>query len=256
MSDPNSLPQANPQAAHYDRILSDYDRHYYDRHSTEYRERFILEPLLAGIDLHGLRVADFASGSGYTSAYLAERYPGIQLTGFDVSAEACAGYQNRMGRPCFQFDLTRRQAVPGGFDAGIIMGGLHHCVADLPATFANIHAMLNPGGILLMFEPNRQYALQFAREFWYKRDRYFDAANEQALAHDELVELAGGGFVPETVRYFGGPAFFLVYNSLLFRMPAGIKAASSRVLLGLEVLHSHLPGRRLHSSFTARWRRT
>lgn len=255
MSDPTLPPAENAQAAHYDRILSDYDRHYYDRYSTEYRERFILEPLLAGVDLSGLRVADLASGSGHTSIYLTGRYPGIQLTGFDVSAEACAGYRQRVGRPSHQFDLTRRQPAPDVFDACIIMGGLHHCVADLPATFANIHGMLKPGGMLLMFEPNRQYVLQAAREFWYKQDHYFDAANEQALAHDELVRLAGAGFASESLRYFGGPAFFLVYNSLLFRMPAGLKAGSSRIFLAMESLHNRLPGRWAHSSFTARWRR-
>ena len=245
----------NPQAAHYDRILSDYDRHYYDRYSTEYRERFILEPLLQGIDLSGQAVADLASGSGHTSQYLVRRFPGIQVSGFDVSAEACAAYQRRVGRPSRQFDLTRHQPAPGIFDTCIIMGGLHHCVADLPATLENIYGMLKPGGRLLMFEPNRQYVLQGARAFWYRRDRYFDAANEQALAHDELLKLAGGRFRSEGVRYFGGPAFFLVYNSLLFRMPSGFKSATSRVLLGLEALYNRLPGRWLHSSFTARWHR-
>ena len=248
-------PVINPQAAHYDRILSDYDRHYYDRYSTEYRERFILEPLLAGVDLGGLKVADLASGSGHTSLYLAGRYPGIQVTGFDVSAEACAGYRKRVGRPSWQFDLTQPQAVAEQYDACIIMGGLHHCVANLPVTFANIHRMLKPGGLLLMFEPNRQYVLQAARDLWYRADKYFDAANEQALAHTDLVRLAGAGFQAENLRYFGGPAFFLVYNSLLFRMPAGLKAGSSRLFLGLEAWHNHLPGRWLHSSFTARWRR-
>lgn len=246
---------ANPQAAHYDRILSDYDRHYYDRYSTEYRERFILEPLLAGVDLRGLKVADLASGSGHTSMYLMQRFPGVQVTGFDVSAEACAGYRNRVSRPSYQYDLTQPQNPPDTYDACIVMGGLHHCVANLPVTFENIRRLLKPGGLLLMFEPNRQYILQGGREFWYRRDRYFDAANEQALAHDTLVVTAGGGFRPEKLRFFGGPAFFLVYNSLLFRMPAGVKAATSRILLGLEVLHNLLPGRWLHSSFTATWRR-
>jgi SAM-dependent methyltransferase len=194
----------NPQAAHYDRILSDYDRHYYDHYSTEYRERFILEPLLEGIDLSGLQVADLASGSGHTSIYLSQRFPGIQVTGFDVSAKVCAGYQKRVGRPSWQLDLTRPQPATGTFDPFIIMGGLHHCVANLPVTIQNIHGMLKPGGLLLMFEPNRQYVLQAARDLWYRADKYFDTANEQALAHVDLVRLAGAGFQPENLRYFGG----------------------------------------------------
>ncbi len=255
MSQPAPVPASNPQAAHYDRILSDYDRHYYDVHSTRYRERFILEPLLDGMDLRGLKVADLASGSGHTSAYLLQRFPGIEVTGFDVSPEACAGYRKRVGRPSHQFDLTKRQAAPGEFDACIVMGGLHHCVADLEATFANIAAMLRPGGQLLMFEPNSEYVLQLARDVWYRFDKYFDEKNERALAHDEILRQSGGRFAAEQVRYFGGPAFFLVYNSLLFRLPAGVKSATSGLLLGAEALHNRVPGRWLHSSFTARWRR-
>lgn len=245
----------NPQAAHYDRILSDYDRHYYDVQSTRYRERFILGPLLEGIDLREQRVADLASGSGHTSAYLMQRFPGIEVTGFDVSPEACAGYYRRVGRPSHQFDLTKPQPAPGEFDTCIIMGGLHHCVADLPTTFANIAKMLRPGGTLLMFEPNSQYVLQLARDVWYRFDTYFDEKNERALAHDDILGQTRDRFVAEHVRFFGGPAFFLVYNSLLFRLPARVKSATSGLLLGAEALHNRLPGRWLHSSFTARWRR-
>jgi len=207
------------------------------------------------VDLRGAKVADLASGSGHTSVYLAQRYPGIELTGFDVSPEACVGYRKRVGRPSHQFDLTKRQPAPDVFDACIVMGGLHHCVADLETTFANIAGMLRPGGVLLMFEPNSEYLLQVARDVWYRFDKYFDEKNERALAHDAILRQAQQRFAPESLRYFGGPAFFLVYNSLLFRMPSGLKSATSGLLLGAEALHNRLPGRWLHSSFTARWRR-
>ena len=45
------MTSANSQAQHYDRILDAYDRHYYDQYSLQYRERFILGPLLEGVDL-------------------------------------------------------------------------------------------------------------------------------------------------------------------------------------------------------------
>jgi hypothetical protein len=116
--------------------------------------------------------------------------------------------------------------------------------------------MLEPGGVLLLFEPNREYVLQFARDWWYRADKYFDAVNEKALSHRELEQLGGPAFAAEKVRYFGGPAFFLVYNSLLFRMPPRLKAGLARLALRAETVHNRLPGRWLHSSFTARWRRT
>ena len=249
-------PAGNNQARHYDAILEDYDRHYYDPYSLQYREKFILQPLLAGLDLHGKRVADLASGSGETSAYLARMFPGIQLLGFDISPEACRRYRARTGRPAKQLDLTKELYQGEPFDAAIIMGGLHHCVANLPHTLAVVASMLRPGGSFLMFEPNRDYVLESVRQVWYRWDRYFDAANETALSHDALLQLAAGSFACERLRYFGGPAFFIVYNSLVFRIPHWTKNIISPGLIGAEALYNRLPGRALFASFTARWTRT
>jgi SAM-dependent methyltransferase len=243
------------QARHYDRILSDYDRHYYDAQSTAYRERFIIGPLLKGLDLNGLDVADLACGSGSTSLSLRRRFPAIRLAGFDISPKARETYEARVERPCRAIDLTQPQPPDQRFDAAIIMGGLHHCVADLDTTLANIAGMLKPGGIFMMFEPNREYVLQFARDLWYRVDGYFDASSEDGLAHGDLLRRAEGAFAPENLGYFGGPAFFLVYNSLVFRMPHGLKRAVSPPLMALEAGFNRLPGKRLFSSFTARWRR-
>jgi len=247
---------SNNQARHYDDILDDYDRHYYDRHSLEYRERFILQPLLDGLDLRGKRVADLASGSGETSAYLARTFPSIELTGFDVSSEACRRYRAKTGQRALQLDLTNELYAGEPFDAAIIMGGLHHCAADLPHTLAVVATMLRPGGSFLMFEPNRDYMLESARRVWYRWDRYFDAANETALSHDALLKAAVGAFRCDRLRYFGGPAFFLVYNSLVFRIPHRAKSIISRPLLEAEALYNRMPGRSLFASFTARWIRT
>jgi cyclopropane fatty-acyl-phospholipid synthase-like methyltransferase len=124
------MPPRNPQAQHHNRILSDYDRHYYDRYSLAYRERFILQPLLEGIDLRGKQVADLASGSGETSLFLLRAYEGIQLTGFDNSPAACRRYREHVGRPGHEIDLTSGIYDGERFDAAVIIGGLHHCVAN------------------------------------------------------------------------------------------------------------------------------
>jgi SAM-dependent methyltransferase len=243
------------QAGHYDRILSDYDRHYYDVQSTAYRERFIIGPLVEGLDMRGWRVADLACGSGSTSLSLKRRFPGIETTGFDISPEACRNYEARVERPCHVLDLTKPHAAEQQFDAAIIMGGLHHCVVDLETALANIAGLLKPGAPFLLFEPNREYFLQFARDLWYRVDGYFDAATEDGLAHGDLLRQAGDAFRADQVRYFGGPAFFLIYNSLVFRMPHGLKRAVAPPLMALEAGFNALPGKRLFSSFTARWRR-
>lgn len=247
------LQHSHDQARHYDEIIDAYDRHYYDRYSLSYRERFILNPLLDDLDLRNMRVADLASGSGETSAFLARRFPGVQCEGFDVSPEACRRYQTRTGRPALQLDLTRDVYRGEPFDAAIIMGGLHHCAVDLSATLRTVAQMVRPGGRFLLFEPNREYLLETARRLWYRLDRYFDARSETALAHGELIEAAAGAFTCERLRYFGGPAFFLVYNSLVFRVPGQVKATIAPALLGVEAVYNRLPPRWLHASFLARW---
>jgi SAM-dependent methyltransferase len=244
------------QAAHYDRILRNYEKHYYDRYSLQYREQFILNPLLEGVDLTGMRVADLASGSGYTSLWLIERFPGVEVTGFDISPEACRRYREVVGRDCHELNLTAGYTAGQIFDAAIIMGGLHHCVSNLPGALATIANMLRPGGTLMMFEPNRDYVLEFARRLWYRFDTYFDAETEAALSHNVLLQYARSAFMPRKVAYFGGPAFYLVYNSLVFRMPQRVKAAVSPALLGLERIFNRLPGRWMFAAFVAQWVRT
>src|ERR1043165_8421722 len=96
----------NPQIQHYASIHESYGAHYYDASSMAYRRTFFFEPLLAGIDLSGRRVADVASGSGYNSLILREMFPTIRLEGFDISETACADYTRLLGAPAHQVDLT------------------------------------------------------------------------------------------------------------------------------------------------------
>jgi SAM-dependent methyltransferase len=244
------------QADHYDRILTDYDRHYYDEQSQAYREEFILSPLLEGCDLTGYRVADLASGSGETSLALMKRFPKVLTTGFDISPSACEKYRAAVGRPCFEADLSLGYNGGECFDAAIIMGGLHHCISNLPATLATVAGMIKPGGDFFMFEPNKEYFLQWARRVWYGMDKYFEADTEDGLIHADLLRLSSGRFECRNLNYFGGPAFFLIYNSLVFRVPHTVKRGLSPALMSMERLYNRLPGRLPYTSFVAHWKRT
>lgn len=243
------------QRAHYEDIHDDYEAHYYDAHAMAYRERYIYAPLADQLGPGRLRVADLASGSGHNSLALRRRFPDIELTGFDISPSACEAYQRNVGRPSVALDLTQPAALSREFDCAILIGGLHHCVADLPQTIANIAALLKPGGSLFMLEPSSDYFLQAARDFWYRRDRYFDAETEQALNHDDILATGSRHFEAVSVRYFGGPAYFLVLNSLVFRLPHAIKAGIAAPLMLAERVYNALPGRLWYPAFLAHWRR-
>jgi SAM-dependent methyltransferase len=244
------------QKLHYETIHSDYEDHYYDAQSMHFREQFYYAPLFEGLDLNGCAVADLACGSGHSSLALLKRFPNAVVTGFDISSAACEDYRRNVGRPCIESDLTQPLLEASIFDAAIIVGGLHHCIADLPTVLHNLANMVRPGGRLLMLEPNRTFVLEVVRWLWYRLDKYFDAATERALSHAELVERAGAQFTPEKVAYYGGPGYFLIAQSLLFRIPKPVKRVIAPPLMVVERIFNYLPMRWLHPYFVARWART
>jgi SAM-dependent methyltransferase len=243
------------QQAHYEAIHDEYEAHYYDASSLAYRNRFILDPLLRGVDLNGKRVLDVASGSGFNTLLLQRRYPSLHATGVDISPSACAAYSRVTGFPALHVDLTKPCTWGEPFDAAMVIGGLHHCVSDLPQTLRNLANAVRPGGILLMMEPNADCWLEGARQLWYSKDRYFDAPTEHALSHERLVETAAGLFEPETLHHIGGPAYFLILNSLVLRVPLSAKPWLSKLTFPLESTFNGLNSRTAAPVFLARWRR-
>ncbi len=245
----------NPQRQHYEGVIDAYDAHYYDAWSMRYRDEFIYAPMWGDLDLGGKRVAELASGAGGNSLALMRRFPDVRVEGFDISPTACARYRAATGQPAHEVDLTRAMPEMEPFDAAFVVGGLHHCVTDLPATLANIARLLKPGGLLLMSEPSSRFFLEAVRKLWYRLDSNFQADTEAALDHDRIAALGLDWFAPQDVRYYGGPAFFAVYNSMILRIPLAWKPTISPPLLAAERLWRRLPGTRLHNAFTARWMR-
>jgi SAM-dependent methyltransferase len=244
------------QKQHYTEIHDAYEAHYYDASSMKYRSRFIHDWLFDGVDLNNASIADLACGSGHNSLAAMERFSGIRTVGFDISEPACASYQRTTGNAAHVLDLTRPAEIDQQFDSAIVIGGLHHCIVDLPQTLRNIAAMVKPGGHLLMMEPSADFALNVVRDKWYASDRYFDAPTEQALSHNVILEQAAPYFEGEAVRYFGGLAYFLILNSLIMRVPLGLKPALWPIVKPIEVAFGNIPWSGMYPCFLARWKRT
>jgi ubiquinone/menaquinone biosynthesis C-methylase UbiE len=243
------------QKAHYEHIHDEYEAHYYDACSLRYREQFILAPLLSGIDLNDRDVIDVASGSGYNTLLTRQRFPSLRPVGLDISDSACEAYRRVTGSEAIQGDLTRPMEHPGSFDAALAIGGLHHCVVNLPQAIDNLVRLVKPNGVLLMMEPSSDGVVERLRNRWYRRDHYFDAQTEHALSHDELLRLANGRFRAEVVRFIGGPAYFLILNSLILRVPLNAKPAVAAATWPLERAFNALNSRTAAAAFIARWRR-
>ncbi len=158
-----------------------------------------------------------------------------------------------MGSAAHQCDLTVPFDVDVQFDAAFVIGGLHHCVSDLPATMANLSRMIRPGGRLFIWEPNADFLLQRARDAWYRRDDYFEYDTERALTLDEIAAASDGQFELKRADFFGGPAYFLILNSLVTRIPLRLKSTVAPALFALEAVWNRAPSKRLFPTFAAVW---
>ena len=175
------------------------------------------------INLDNALIADLASGIGMTSSIMGSYFPDAKFTGFDISSKACEEYKNKLGFPAYEIDLTKVYETDLKFDAAIVIGGLHHCIIDLETTINNIANLIKKDGHFLMMEPNSRYILEPMRKLWYRKDKYFEADTERALDHDEILKIARKNFELVDVKYYGGIAYFLIFNSLVFRMPKFVK---------------------------------
>ena len=243
------------QSKHYDRILSEYDAEYGDSLSLEYRQRFFLDPLLCGLNLNGKNVADLAAGSGHTTMALKRRFPEARIVGFDVSERAVRTYRDRTGCEAHVWDIGGPELPVEQFDVGIVVGGLHHCIRSIDTALRNLAFLVRPDGVLLMVEPNRDTFFEPLRRLWYTQDGYFESSTEGALSHEALLQLAGDRFEPIEVRYMGGVAYFVVYNSLVLRVPSTVKRIVAQPLMSAEALTNRFPVKQAFPYFIARWRR-
>jgi SAM-dependent methyltransferase len=250
-----TLSRSVRQKAHFETIHDEYEAHYYDPWSLRYRDEFILPFIWEKQGLNALRVAELACGSGHNSLALRNRFPEMKVTGFDISPSACDSYESRLGTPAVQVDLTKPFDFEAVYDLAFVVGGLHHCVADLDQTLANVARMLKPGGSFVMLEPNALFFLEGLRSLWYRLDSSFDAATEHALFHDDLLASASEYFTCTDTRYFGGPGYFVILNSMILRIPPKVKPYLSPPLIEVERYWNRIPGRRFHNVFLARWRR-
>ncbi|MCD1264079.1 hypothetical protein B5M44_04085 [Shinella sumterensis] len=245
----------NVQKAHYEAMHDDYERHYYDATSLDYRRRFIFKPALKGLDLSGARIADIASGSGWNTVLMKEFVPTATFHGFDISGPACRAYQTNTGFPATECDLSAYSHEGELFDAAIVIGGLHHMVNDLATSTAAIAGMIKPGGYLIAYEPNADFFLNVARKAWYRVDRYFEEETERALSVEELKSCFSGKMDLMNVRPIGGPSYISILNSLVLRIPMAAKKPLASLLNVAEVAYNSLPGRAPFPAFLSTWQR-
>lgn len=253
LAEPGLLACEQLQQQHYDRIAEDYEVHYSDASSMEYRRRFIYEPMLAGLNLSQMQVLDAMCGNGQTTEYLVAH--DAVVTGLDISTKVIDSFKARW--PTCQAEtrsLLNSGFADNSFDCVTVVGGLHHIHPNVSGAIEEIHRILKPGGHFCFMEPHCGSLADVVRKFWYKYDHFF-SDNEAAIDHDALQREFASRFTPTRVQYHGNLAFLLVLNSLIFRIPVGAKRFYAPVLMTLESVISKFQGKLSSCFVVAQWQK-
>ena len=241
------------QQQHYDTIAADYEAHYSDEWSVEYRRRFIYEPMFAGLNLAGLQVLDAMCGSGQTTSYLLAR--GANVTGLDISNEVIDTFQSRWtGANAVKRSLLDSGLPDNSFDCVAVVGGLHHIHPNVKAAVREIHRVLKPGGHFCFMEPHSGSLPDVVRKVWYRFDRFF-SDNEAAIDVGTLQRDFRESFGLRKVDYLGNVAFLLVLNSLIFRIPPKSKKLFAPLLMKLEPLINKLQTKLTSCFVVTQWQK-
>lgn len=241
------------QKEHYNRIAAAYEAHYDDPFARRYREEYLEQPMLDGLELSGRQVLEAMCGSGMTTAALLSR--GAQVTGIDISEACIESFQARWPQCRAVCGSITSSGMPAGsFDAVVVVGGLHHLQPDVHPAIDEIHRLLRVGGSLCFMEPHTGSLADTMRRQWYKRDLIF-GRNEAAIDVDGLKRAYADRF--EFVRevYGGNLGFLLVFNSFVFRIPLRLKPLYSPAVLRLEAFIQRFQGKRLSCIVIAQWRK-
>src|SRR5260370_344492 len=105
-----------------------------------------------------------------------------------------------------------------------------------------------------IYEPHTGSVANAARQFWYRHDDLFEE-NEAAVDINDLMRRNAERFDFVTTRYAGGPAYLLVFNSMVFRVPLAWKGRYTPPLLWLERKLERIQGERTSCFAMVQWRK-
>jgi ubiquinone/menaquinone biosynthesis C-methylase UbiE len=104
------------------------------------------------------RLLDIGTGPGWLLPALHKRAPGLQLTGVDISPGMVAQARRNMARAGLADAVDIQEAAAdrlpfadGTFDIVVSTGTLHHW-KDAAAGLKEVHRVLRPGGLALMYD--------------------------------------------------------------------------------------------------------
>ncbi|MEA3335657.1 MAG: class I SAM-dependent methyltransferase [Chloroflexota bacterium] len=242
------------QRKQFNRIIAEYEQHYDDPPSQEYRSRFWYDPLFEGVDLQGKSVLEAMCGSGQASDYLQARE--ARVTGLDIAELAVHRFEHRWPHASgLCASLIDAPIGDGSFDCVVVVAGLHHLHPFTDQAIDEIYRILKPGGSFFFVEAYAGSLIDQARSLWYSRDRRYFMENEAGIQLDQMKRDNAHRFDFISEKYGGNIAYYLVFQSLILRIPIGLKPLYAPGMLWLEGLITPLQTKRWSSFVLGHWRK-
>lgn len=239
------------QRQHYNRIAADYEAQYGDPDGLVYRDQFLYEPLVDGLDLEGRSVLEALSGSGHATEFLLKKK--ALVTGLDISDEAIASFKARWPKCEAICASITESGLPGeSFDCIVVVMGLHHLHPHLSEALREMHRLLRKGGTFCFTEPHQGSVFDRLRSLWYRHDSLF-AENEESLDIESLKREFADLFEFKTEKHVGGIGYLLVLNSMIFRVPLWLKRLYSPAVMGLEKMFAGFHSRTFSLAVICQW---
>lgn len=220
------------QQDHFDSIAADYERHYGDAYSRAYRDKFIYEPMFAGIDLQGKQALDAMCGGGETTEFILAR--GAEVTGLDLSDRMLDAFRERYPTcETVHASISETGFADEAFDCVAVVGGLHHLHPHMDDAIVEIHRVLKGGGHFCFMEPHTGSLPDVVRRVWYRNDALFES-NEEAVDLGHIRSAHAKRFRFRRTNFVGNLAYLFVLNSMIFRVPHGLKKYYAPLLMKVE----------------------
>lgn len=241
------------QERHFNGIAKTYRKHYGDKWSSIYRDRFINNTLFKNINVHGKNVIDAMCGNGETIPYLLAR--GANITALDISKQELCHVQERWP----QCNVHRASILDTGlqsnnYDYIVIVGGLHHVHPYCFDAITETHRLLKSGGYFCFMEPHQGSIFNVFRNLWYRYDKYF-AENEKGVDITKLKNKFQSEFTFINEEYKGNIGYLFILNSMIWRMPEYLKRIYSPFFLFLEYWIEKIQNKKTSCYVVCQWRK-
>lgn len=103
-----------------------------------------------------MRILDVGCGYGRLSVPLVTKFPQAQISGMDISPNYVKLYRENTGRDAFIGTVDAIRTETGTFDYIIVVTVLMYLRENkLKETFSGLFAHLNPGGKIILIEPDK-----------------------------------------------------------------------------------------------------